>query len=530
MPELTIGEIVGKAESGTLEVPEFQREFVWKPRQVAELVDSLSRDYPVGCLTFWDAPSQVGRGNDLRAVVDGQQRVTALCLILGSRPQWWEQSRWNQLLNIYRPYLNISLKDGDHQKAGDHQIGGHLRGAWLSVAADEITACQTADDITQLLRGKLDEAGTQLTSQVREALNEKVQQIWKIRTKFLPYVEMFQRDPLEAAEAYKRLNEAGTRIRETDTQLAFVAVYNPNWVRETFRPFLEQLKAKRWDVEPGLLLRTMSILDSGTARIGQVDAEFLRTRIRSTFEQLKVGITDLTRRLEQYGIYGTDELPSSYAIITLFALHAKFRELPGYDMDSLFRFFVGANITGRYGDAPLETLSRDGAAIKRANNLRALLDGDLKIAVDPDDLEKLLKLDFRTSSPQALLLKVLLWDHALDWTMGGKLSTVPPLEWHHIVPKKVCQTLGFAKGSDAALANRTLLSKTANQSFSDQPPWVYGPSKINDRNRLLSHYIPDDYVTQFMAQIAIADDMKYQDFLNRRRHSLLQAARTFLQV
>ena len=35
-------------------LPAIQREFVWAPRQVSTLFDSLMREYPIGSFLFWE--------------------------------------------------------------------------------------------------------------------------------------------------------------------------------------------------------------------------------------------------------------------------------------------------------------------------------------------------------------------------------------------------------------------------------------------------------------------------------------------
>ena len=63
-------------------IPEIQRPFVWKAKQVRDLIDSLYKGYPTGYLI-------VSRSHDVklkdgslskgqRILIDGQQRVTAL--------------------------------------------------------------------------------------------------------------------------------------------------------------------------------------------------------------------------------------------------------------------------------------------------------------------------------------------------------------------------------------------------------------------------------------------------------------------
>ena len=40
-------------DRGQLALPCFAREYVWKPRQVISLFNSLYRGYPAGTLIFW---------------------------------------------------------------------------------------------------------------------------------------------------------------------------------------------------------------------------------------------------------------------------------------------------------------------------------------------------------------------------------------------------------------------------------------------------------------------------------------------
>ena len=84
---VTVTDAVDRAVAGEWDVPEFQREFVWKPEQVCNLADSLWRNYPIGPLLLW----QVETGDSSNAplwIADGQQRLTALCLLYGRTPAW----------------------------------------------------------------------------------------------------------------------------------------------------------------------------------------------------------------------------------------------------------------------------------------------------------------------------------------------------------------------------------------------------------------------------------------------------------
>ncbi len=85
----TIDSIVQRIRMGKLGLPEFQRDFVWEPREVVDLLDSVSRQWPIGSLLLLSGPQPFAfrtidsgpllsdSGLDMY-ILDGQQRVTAL--------------------------------------------------------------------------------------------------------------------------------------------------------------------------------------------------------------------------------------------------------------------------------------------------------------------------------------------------------------------------------------------------------------------------------------------------------------------
>lgn len=80
--QYSVSSILGYIEAGDIAIPEIQWPFVWKGRQVRDLIDSLYNGYPTGYLIIWQNPdvklkdggSAVGK----KVLIDGQQRITAL--------------------------------------------------------------------------------------------------------------------------------------------------------------------------------------------------------------------------------------------------------------------------------------------------------------------------------------------------------------------------------------------------------------------------------------------------------------------
>ncbi len=85
----TIDQLIQRIRTGRLALPDFQRDFVWNPSRVVELLDSVSRQWPVGSLLLLSGPQpfairSIESGpaiSDMELdlyVLDGQQRLTSL--------------------------------------------------------------------------------------------------------------------------------------------------------------------------------------------------------------------------------------------------------------------------------------------------------------------------------------------------------------------------------------------------------------------------------------------------------------------
>ena len=126
-PEGTVKEALSRIEKGDYVLPAIQREFVWEPEQICSFFDSLMRGYPFGTFLFWridqansanykfygfvrdyherDRPHcpELGlvRNRPLTAVLDGQQRLTALNIGLRGSISLREPYKRKSSLNAY---------------------------------------------------------------------------------------------------------------------------------------------------------------------------------------------------------------------------------------------------------------------------------------------------------------------------------------------------------------------------------------------------------------------------------------------
>lgn len=88
---ISLNTLIGRLREGRFVIPDFQREFEWKPWDIRELMRSIFLDYYIGSLLLWTGKKETFaalscepiygfKGDERREyiVLDGQQRLTAL--------------------------------------------------------------------------------------------------------------------------------------------------------------------------------------------------------------------------------------------------------------------------------------------------------------------------------------------------------------------------------------------------------------------------------------------------------------------
>ena len=107
---MKISTLLDQIEFGQIALPEFQRGYVWNRDQVRGLVRSLYKRYPVGSLLAWitDSSQAKGRGvsdvnpgQQVKMLLDGQQRMTSLYGIIKGEPPAFFDGDANAFHGLY---------------------------------------------------------------------------------------------------------------------------------------------------------------------------------------------------------------------------------------------------------------------------------------------------------------------------------------------------------------------------------------------------------------------------------------------
>lgn len=299
---------------GKLDVPEFQREFVWSPEKAKDLVDSLWRGYPIGTLLLWESKyssPRVAHGTQSQKlwIVDGQQRITTLSLLFGEKPYWWmDATDWNDCCERYDVLVDISKSKDSLEFALSNPVK-RKSPEWISVRS--ILASSNLSELAENISKKL--------SSPFSEVHEKMQSLRKLEDYPL-YELIIDHEVKDVAEIFNRLNMAGVKIRESDVIIALVAAKQEGWVREKFNPFLKNLEDDGFEMDPAILIISFAAIGNGIARLKDISENFWdkSKKFDEIWNKAKDSIKYIVRKMKEVGILSSDILPSHKALIPMF--------------------------------------------------------------------------------------------------------------------------------------------------------------------------------------------------------------------
>ena len=551
--QLKVKEIVDRAVKKIVDIPEFQRDFVWDAEQVKKLAESLYRDYPVGSFLLWDSSeyqeAKTAQGTQASSwIVDGQQRTTALCLLLGEKPYWWNDAEeWNKALERYDVMVNLLPDESDDRL--EFGLPNPIRREdprWISIR--EVLGKKDSDDLIPVAQKIVESISSDptRTMELFGKVHVRLQRLWSIRERHIPIIKI-SHEVDDVAEIFARLNQEGTRVKEADVILALAAVRNPGWVREEYLPFRSDLEDDGWDLDAGIFIRTMTGIDKGRARLRDVPKDFWDpNNFIPVWKKAKETISHVLKRLAEYGITSVDLLPSTNSLIPLFVLHHHWKDKEGYRFGKALRWFLLANWDGRYSGAAITSLNEDLRSITEAKNFDAAIENlkkrlQVSSAIGPNEF--LNRYDRAGHRFLRLMLYLLIFHReARDWVDGTRIGydkTGAPItkgfepQWHHIYPRSVLKKADISDDEIHSLANITVLNMRTNvNKLSGKPPSRYIQDFSISEQNLRSHLIPDPFASAANSKESLEKEWdvgRYKDFLRERAKLLAEEANVFLR-
>jgi hypothetical protein len=508
---LPVGELLSQITRSEIKLPELQRDYVWRPTQVAKLIDSLYQGFPFGSLLFWQAERDpVTRDMNISGradapfrqplyLLDGQQRLTSLHRVFSDHPQ-------AQIV------FHIERERFQNQSATTKSDP-----TWIKVV-EILDPTTSVAKITRRVRRagcKLDEVEIERRLARIRSLRERTFQVETLRG--FTYEQI--------AEIFVRVNSAGRHLGRADLAMSTLSAKWPGVLDKFQREASHWQKHGYGDLDVEFLSRAFAgvLFGGGLSSWSVTDIDKLDNgRLARAWLTVQRGLRHLVPLLTgNLRLTRSAPLPSLLPLVPLVVFLGE-REDKALDAETgkaIIYWLLVATIRTRYSSSTDTNLSRDIEAARKSDPTSELLKNLGLLQAQPEITPE--SLTGRTKESPYFLLSLLAAQHngARDWWYGTAiipgLADDQQLQYHHVHP--VATLNGFDKGDINDLANLAFVSRKANLKISDRSPEEYFPT-LGDAE-LAAHYIPLDQGLHTPAAFPL--------FLAERRR-LLAAAMTDL--
>ncbi len=254
---LTIKDALEAVSKNLYVLPAIQREFVWRPRQICRLFDSLMQGYPFGTFLFWKVEPEKSEqfkfygfvqnyherdaahcpelgtlpNRELTAVLDGQQRLTALNIGLRGSMAIKEPNRWWTNPNAFpRKTLHLDLiAERGEDEEGDFYSFRFLEpdkatadqtALWYQVS--DIRAVPNTARLSQWLFGKVQERNIGNNEDLFNRASDTLHRLYEV-VHIVPNLTFYTEKSQELDRVLRifiRMNSGGTVLSYSDLLLS----------------------------------------------------------------------------------------------------------------------------------------------------------------------------------------------------------------------------------------------------------------------------------------------------------------------
>jgi hypothetical protein len=545
--------LISRLQEGRFVIPDFQREFAWKPWDIRDLVRSIFLDYYIGSLLLWKGKPDnfaalacepiygfEGNGDPVHIVLDGQQRLTAMYYVFLA-PNAKLPNRSNRYLYFIRVVRfmeesydeafeyewtsrGVNLLANQEEQFENHIFPVSIIGQDGWALPNWVQGYEKHwQDKKAAARNLHNEVAAQFAEQNvfnAHAFGEHLKAITQQYQ--IAYIELDRGLEIDkVCDIFTQINSRGIRLDVFDLVNALLKPKGLQ-LKQLWRdakPRLEFVETERMNV---YLLQVMSILRQAYCspkylyyllpgqektvrdRDGSLRKEVLvpdiadfERRWKESVEAIERAIA-LLRHPQEFGAISSNYLPYVSILPAFSALQAALRELPAaqqLDAQRKLRHWYWASVfNNRYSGSVESTSARDYLDVRAwfvDDASEPSLIAEFRTHFRTLDLRKETK---RGTSVYNGIFNLLVLRGARDW-MTGNVPQYGDLDDHHIVPKSWGKENGLGSAVDTIL-NRTPLTADTNRNvIHDNLPNQYLPILIEAsgearvRATLESHFI-----------------------------------------
>ena len=573
---ISLDQILNYIKSEEIAIPEIQRPFVWKPRQVRDLIDSLYKGYPTGYLIISQSPDMKLKDGTLslgkKIMIDGQQRVTALMTAIAGLKVLTSNFKKRRIKIAFNPQASEESEE-EIFKVQDNAILKDKK--WIA-------------DIAELFKSDFDQWAfvneyCQQNAEVNGSqMNKILMRLLDIKNRQIGVITLDKDLNIdEVTDIFIRINSQGAKLNQADFAMSKIAAnteyggnalrkaidyfshlaVEPDWYTEMAKDtlFMGTLYASKlkwlkddqesiFDPDYNDILRIAFMYKFGRAKLKDLVSllggrdfetrEYKAQIAEESFAKLSEGVIDFMNQytfsnfilgMKAAGFISNKLINSQMTMDFAYTLYLLLNNDTTIEKSQIkhyvAKWFVMSTLTSRYTGSPESQMDFDIKRIREKGFLaffQEVEEANLSDTFWNVRLVQQLETQVINSPFFNVFLAAQIYEgnNALfsNGTKVGYLITLMG-EVHHIFPKQYLRNNGFNERIQYnQIANFTYLDTQVNKDISDAAPNVYFTNAIKQCEEGNARYgnITDlNCLKTNMAENCIPEqivDMDYSDY------------------
>ncbi len=565
----TIEFLVREMKRNHICLPSFQRDFVWKPKQMALLIESIVRHYPIGTFIFlrYLENRDLGKNSFVRTdpnafrplyyVIDGQQRLRTFLQLLSKPDKFRPHESIESEGKKYKIYLDISTKISNLPE--DVDVPTFVRPYKTEEDSKEDYEWQGENELMPI-ELVLDKKYIQKwfkAAFTKGGKNKKLrkykQNIIDIRKRILSYecpVEYIVRklSPKDHTNIFRLLNEAGTDLTTFDLLNAQLNCLHIN-LRELWKNAVRDYNIfELYEIDPIYILKVLLLIrqtrnekDNPTCtqrdlkhiyKIYQIDSIYMKYKLGGETERefriqfnedwkeaCKYTANALNEIQRNFGACQKKYIPYTPMIIVLSAIAGWMsrysQRYKGTMREKIRKWYWGAIFYRSYEQATDTVVSTHYKWLRQwlspVNSRKTPKEINFKLHKS-GIREQIEDIESSGDARYKAILCLPLVNNAQDIYSHEFLSQ--NLHDHHIYPKRSEEMLNCNVGEVLLnnIVNRMLITDKTNQEIKNRSPGDYLAETCCSRSNLKKHFLFKEIVTKKLA---------YQIFCKKRKRLII---------
>lgn len=504
--------LLNQVQNHEIQLPDFQRGWVWEDTRIRALLASLTKGFPIGAIMLLESGGDFnfkcknieGSGDEEKEpqlmILDGQQRMTSTFLAMRSKNPVNTMTDQNKPIKRYY-YLNMntaldlevdrydSIVAVDENKQIRENIG---RDIVLDLSTREkefenkMIPFNILSDQNELNEWrneyqKFYNFNSEDIKQYQDIDDTILQQVVNYE---VPYIKVLKNTPKEAVcQVFENVNQGGKPLTVFELITATFAADNFD-LKEHWKNIKDEFSKydtlKNFDNTSFLIAMTLLVAMKNGKTVSCKRKDVLNLNYKDyadNEEDLKNGFIKMYKLLVEMNIFSSNDIPYNTQFIPLSVICTLLgQEIENVSVKDKIKQWFWCGVFGELYGGANET--------RYANDVKQVYDwikGGTEIPKTISDSNfstmRLIGLQTKNSAAYKGIMALILGNKSLDWINGSEMGLQTYLDErsdiHHIFPQDYCIKMNYDKKKWNSIINKTPLYFSTNRYIGGVAPSDY---------------------------------------------------------